>query len=242
MRNTYRSEIDGLRAIAVLGVLLFHFGVDRLGGGFAGVDVFFVISGFVITRLLRSELEAGTFSFATFYRRRIFRILPALLVTVALTTIAMFLFATPDRLTAYAPSALAAILSFSNIQFWNEAGYFDAGAETKPLLHTWSLGVEEQYYLIWPVLLVLLFGLRASAAARQRNILIGLGLLSLASLGAAIALLPTEASFVFYWMPFRIYEFAIGAALVFLPGVRSATRRCCSGSQRSSPPTTSTTT
>lgn len=212
----YRPDIEGLRAVAVLGVVLFHLGWRRLSGGFAGVDVFFVISGFVITRMVSDEIAHGQFSFGRFYRRRIFRIVPALLVTIACTTVATFVLFSPDRLMSYSRSAIGALLSFSNIVFWSEAGYFDVASDLKPLLHTWSLGIEEQFYLIWPAVLFLVcrdLDPRGKSTRPLRVIL----LLSVTSLLAAELFRHGAASLVFYWMPFRIFEFGAGAALVFLP-------------------------
>lgn len=213
--STYRPDIEGLRAVAVLGVVLFHLGWRRLSGGFAGVDVFFVISGFVITRMVAEEIAHGQFSFGRFYRRRIFRIVPALLVTIAATTLATFVLFSPDRLMGCSRSAIGAILSFSNIVFWNEAGYFDVASDFKPLLHTWSLGIEEQFYLVWPALLFLASrDLSPRGKSRPLRVIL---LLSVMSLLAAEWFRHGAASLVFYWMPFRIFEFGAGAALVFLP-------------------------
>ena len=152
----YRPDIDGLRAIAVLVVVLFHFEVDAFAGGFVGVDVFFVISGFLITRLIRHDVDAGRFSFGVFYIRRVRRLFPALFVTIVVTFIAASVLFTPLHLERLGGSALHALLSVSNFYFWTESGYFDATSTVKPLLHFWSLSVEEQFYLVWPALLVAL--------------------------------------------------------------------------------------
>jgi peptidoglycan/LPS O-acetylase OafA/YrhL len=153
---TYRPEIDGLRAVAVIPVVLFHLNRELLPGGYIGVDVFFVISGFLITSIILNEYERGDFSFSRFWLRRVRRILPALIVMVIVTLVA-------GRLILYAPDinnlgtqGIAALLSFANISHWLTAGnYWGHTAESSPLLHTWSLSVEEQFYLIFPLLLIL---------------------------------------------------------------------------------------
>jgi peptidoglycan/LPS O-acetylase OafA/YrhL len=152
----YRHEIDGLRAIAVLAVIANHAGVSAIGGGFVGVDVFFVISGFLITQIVLKDLKSGRFSLATFYERRARRILPALIAMILLITPVTALWMQPWELAAYSKSIVAAALSISNITFWQEAGYFAAASQTKPLLHTWSIGVEEQFYILLPLALMLL--------------------------------------------------------------------------------------
>ena len=152
MRSTemmkYRADIDGLRALAVVPVVLYHIGVPGFAGGFVGVDIFFVISGYLICGMIDTDLRNGTFSLGDFYKRRVLRILPALFVMFLATTVLAYVFFLPVELEDYSKSLASAIASVSNIYFAETAGYFDAPAETKPLLHTWSLGVEEQFYLI----------------------------------------------------------------------------------------------
>lgn len=150
---SYRADIDGLRAVAVLAVVLYHAFPARLPGGFVGVDVFFVISGYLITRIVQGRLEQGRFSFADFYIRRVRRIFPALCVVLAATLVAGWVLLLPGELQALGGHALAAAGFVANIAFWADIGYFDPAAETKPLLHLWSLGIEEQFYLLWPLLL-----------------------------------------------------------------------------------------
>lgn len=152
----YRPDIDGLRAVAVLGVLAYHFGLG-VPGGYGGVDVFFVISGFLIAGIIKAELEAGTFSLANFYVRRIRRILPALAACLLLTTVAASTILFPRDFHNFGRTVLAAATSTSNFFFMNRTGYFDDAAIEKPLLHTWSLGVEEQFYVVFPLTLMLLF-------------------------------------------------------------------------------------
>ena len=155
----YRNEIDGLRAVAVVPVILFHAGLAGFSGGYVGVDVFFVISGYLITGLIIAEKEAGTFSLVRFYERRARRILPALFTVVLACLPAAWLFMLPYQLAAFARSVVAVTLFSSNFTFWWEIGYFGEINETKPLLHTWSLSVEEQYYLVFPLCCILFWRL-----------------------------------------------------------------------------------
>src|ERR1700733_15030155 len=150
----YRPEIDGLRAVSVLAVFLFHLGWKPAAGGYVGVDVFFVISGYLITTLIYTEHQNDSFSLIGFYVRRIKRISPALIVVVSLTIGFGYLILSPGDYDYLARSGLYAIAGISNFFFLTHTGYFDAAAETMPLLHTWSLGVEEQFYVIWPTLLL----------------------------------------------------------------------------------------
>jgi peptidoglycan/LPS O-acetylase OafA/YrhL len=214
--SKYQPEIDGLRAVAILAVLLFHVGAKGFQGGFAGVDVFFTISGYLITGLIVSEIEStGSLRFGNFYLRRMRRLLPALFVTLVVTTVIAALMLTPEHMTRFGGSLAAAALSASNIFFWHESGYFDTESLTKPLLHTWSLAVEEQFYLIWPILLVLAMKVPRHAM----KIVIVLGLLSFAAVawnferGLGFG---DDSTTAFFWMPFRIWQFAAGAVLVWL--------------------------
>jgi peptidoglycan/LPS O-acetylase OafA/YrhL len=209
MRIAYRPEIDGLRAIAVLVVMLFHFGVPGFGGGFVGVDVFFVISGYLITRLISNEIATtGEFRFAEFYVRRIRRLFPALVCVLVVSALVAVVVLSPEHLKRFVREMMTAVLSVSNIFFFSQSGYFDVSKTYKALLHTWSLGVEEQFYLIWPVFL--LFALRLPRRA-MLSVFVGLGLCTLV---AAEFWHDREAAF--FLTPFRIYEFAIGAGLVWL--------------------------
>lgn len=156
----YRPDIDGLRAIAVLSVVLFHAFPNVLRGGFIGVDVFFVISGFLISTIIFENLENGTFSFQQFYSRRIRRIFPALFLVLAASFLFGWFALLADEYKQFGKHMAAGAGFVSNFVLWGEAGYFDNSAETKPLLHLWSLGVEEQFYIIWPLLLWLAWKLR----------------------------------------------------------------------------------
>ena len=152
----YRPDIDGLRAVAVISVVLFHAGVPTFGGGFVGVDIFFVISGFLITSIISRDIEEDRFSVLGFYERRVRRIFPALAFVCAITFAVGLLVLTPSRFKDFSQSFAATALFSSNFLFWKESGYFTQASETKPLLHTWSLSVEEQFYIVFPLLLWLL--------------------------------------------------------------------------------------
>ena len=143
----YRPEVDGLRAIAVLPVIFFHAGFSGFSGGFVGVDIFFVISGYLITSILLSEITSGEFSFAQFYERRARRILPALYLVCLLCIPFAWFFSPPSSMKDFGQSLGAVVAFSSNFLFWVENGYFDTSSELKPLLHTWSLAVEEQFYV-----------------------------------------------------------------------------------------------
>lgn len=150
----YRTEIDGLRAIAVLPVIFFHAGFELFCGGYVGVDVFFVISGYLITSIIIHEMEGNNFSLIKFYERRAKRILPALFFIMFLTLPFAYAWMLPSQLTDFAQSLIAVTFFSSNFLFWQESGYFAADAELKPLLHTWSLAIEEQYYLVFPIFML----------------------------------------------------------------------------------------
>jgi peptidoglycan/LPS O-acetylase OafA/YrhL len=151
----YRAEIDGLRALAVVPVILFHAGFELFSGGFVGVDVFFVISGYLITTILIEDIENKRFSIVNFYERRARRILPALFFVVLVCIPFAWMWMLPSQMKDFSQSLVAVSLFASNILFWRESGYFDAAAAEKPLLHTWSLAVEEQYYVLFPIFLIL---------------------------------------------------------------------------------------
>ena len=155
----YRREIDGLRAVAVVSVILWHAGFASVSGGFAGVDVFFVVSGFLITAILYGDLSRERFSFRRFYERRVRRILPALVFIVAATFPFVWAWALPDAFESYSRSIVSVVFFVSNLFFWRSSDYFGVDAEQMPLLHTWSLSVEEQFYVLFPVLLLVLWKL-----------------------------------------------------------------------------------
>jgi peptidoglycan/LPS O-acetylase OafA/YrhL len=213
--RAYREDIDWLRAIAVLAVVAFHFEAPAVFGGFVGVDIFFVISGYLITGIIQSELQSGTFSFAQFYERRVRRLLPALYAMVVLTAIPSFHYLlTSERLEFF--RSVAAVVTFtSNFFFWFQTGYFDHAAVEKPLLHTWSLAVEEQFYLALPLLL---WALARFARSGRIALPILLGTLALASFALSIWLMATDRSAnAFFMSPPRAWEFLIGG-LIASPG------------------------
>ena len=201
----YRKDIDGLRAVAVLPVLIFHAKLGFFHGGFLGVDVFFVISGFLITSILIEEISQKTFSFANFYERRVRRLLPALIFMTAATSVLAYQLMITVDLKGYGNSLVAMSLFSSNIFFWLDSGYFDRVADLKPMLHTWSLAVEEQYYFFFP--LVLLIVLRWVPKLLTLTVLtilvISLGLASWASVNAPDA--------NFYLLPTRAWELMFGS-------------------------------
>lgn len=209
----YRAHIDGLRAIAVLGVVLFHFGAGWLPGGFIGVDVFFVISGFLISKSIYAETTEGSFSIFGFYERRMRRIVPAFVVVSAVTAIVAVFLLFPPQLVGFARSLIWSALAFGNVYFYRRADYFGPSAEEMPLLHYWSLGVEEQFYLVFPALVMLCH------RWRPRALPFVIGGLLVASLIACEAVLRVDPAAAFYLLPFRAFELLIGAALA-LPGVR----------------------
>lgn len=213
----YQPELDGLRALAVIGVLLCHLEVSWLPGGFVGVDIFLVLSGFLITRLIAGEIEqTGRFRFGNFYVRRIRRLYPALVTTVIVAWIGSFLLLSPGQMDGFAQSAIAALFSYSNVLFYMQADYFDALATSKPLLHTWSLSVEEQFYLLWPLTLMI-----AHRAFGRRGMLIALAVIGVASLALAQYWLTANRTAAFYMLPARAIELGLGGLLVFLPPLRN---------------------
>jgi peptidoglycan/LPS O-acetylase OafA/YrhL len=204
---THRRDIDGLRAIAVLAVLGFHAFPASLPSGFVGVDVFFVISGFLITGiLLRAQQLQGRVSLRQFYQQRINRIFPALLLVLAASLVAGWWGLMPPEFKQLGAQTAAGAGFASNILFWQQAGYFDAAAQSKPLLHLWSLGVEEQYYLLWPLLILLL--------GRQRRALLSASLgLCLLSLALNCTLLASQPDSSFYLLHTRFWELLAGGLL-----------------------------
>ena len=204
MHMKYRAEIDGLRALAVLPVILFHAGFEWFSGGFVGVDVFFVISGYLITTIIISEIAEGKFSIANFYERRARRILPALFFVMAACLPFAWLWLPPNDLIDFGQSLIAVSTFSSNILFWSESGYFDTAAELKPLLHTWSLAVEEQYYILFPIFLMLTWRLGI------KWVLILLSVVFLLSLGVAQWGAYNKPSATFFLLPTRGWEILVG--------------------------------
>lgn len=207
--NTYRPDIDGLRAIAVLAVVLYHYGLVPLHGGFVGVDVFFVISGYLITGIIHKEITRGQFTFSGFYERRVRRIFPALFV-VLLTTLVlgvwMFL---PSDLLDLGKATIATLMFGSNILFWRQGGYFATSSDYNPLLHTWSLAVEEQFYIAFPIVLIFL-ARYFRGELRLKLVLAGCAIVSF-GVAQWVQILRPDA--VFYLSPLRAWELLVGAML-----------------------------
>lgn len=205
--RAYRPDIDGLRALAILSVVLFHSGVVRLNGGFAGVDIFFVISGYLIGGQIWSEVSAGAFNYQRFYQRRAKRILPAFFAVIVFTLGAGLLLLSPRDLEQLGRSAFAATLSASNILFWGTTNYFSGSSDRNPLLMTWSLGVEEQFYLLVPVLMAMV------ARWHGRRPLLVIATASLGSLVFAFIISSHHPMAAFYLLPARAWELGTGVAL-----------------------------
>ena len=212
VRPNYHPAIDGLRGIAVLSVVMFHINPALMPGGFIGVDVFFVISGFLISLNITSEVNDGRFSITDFYRRRVKRIVPALLTVVGVTTFVAQILLLPEDARRAAESGLWSLVSLPNVYFWLflDTSYFAANSMEKPLLHLWSLGVEEQFYLVWP--LILMAGYRAPLIA----IIAFSGAAAACSFAFAEWLYPLHASFSYYMLPTRVGELLVGAIAAFL--------------------------
>ena len=200
----YRSEIDGLRALAVVPVVLFHAGFKPFSGGFVGVDIFFVISGYLITSIILSEIRQGNFSLLNFYEKRARRILPVLFVVQFFCFLYAWCLLLPSEMASFSKSLIAVSTFMSNLFFWSERGYFGTTTELKPLIHTWSLGIEEQYYLLFPLILIFL--------SKKKNllypILITVGAISLLLCGW---LTRVHADSAFYLLPTRFWELLVGS-------------------------------
>jgi len=207
----YRKDIDGVRALAVLAVVLFHAKVPGFSGGFVGVDVFFVISGYLITGLIAHDYVNGRFAFSTFYFRRIKRILPALVCVYVASTLLASLVMLPSDMASFGRSLTSSALFYSNHFFYTQSGYFGGPSDLKPLLHTWSLSIEEQFYLAWPVLFLVLARWRANRVAPF------LWLTATISLAASAVMVGWDKEAAFFLAPFRAWELLLGAGLVLLP-------------------------
>jgi peptidoglycan/LPS O-acetylase OafA/YrhL len=213
--RSYRPDIDGLRAIAVLGVVLYHAGLG-VPGGYVGVDIFFVISGFLITGHIIKDLEKGTFSMLGFWERRVRRIFPALAVMVIACLFAGYFLLLPFGYLVLAQSAIAQAVFSSNIQFWRTTGYFNPSAEENPLLHTWSLSVEEQFYLFVPLILAGLFAWRGKKLLLP-SMLLGIVL----SLALSVYWLRVDPTGAFYLLPSRAWELGMGSLVAIAQPLRS---------------------
>lgn len=210
MGMKYRADIDGLRAVAVLAVILNHAGIGLFSGGYVGVDIFFVISGYLITSNLEREIEEKRFSILKFYEKRIRRIFPALFALLGGVSLLSLWLYSSDHLVEFSKSLLATTLFYSNFLFWSQAGYFDAASLSKPLLHTWSLAIEEQYYLFFPLLLI---SLQRHTASQRKVILISITALSFAFNLFGVYMLNDDRVTAFYLLPMRAWELLFGGLI-----------------------------
>ncbi|MGC0153166.1 acyltransferase family protein [Chromobacterium vaccinii] len=209
LEKTYRPDIDGLRTIAVLGVILFHaFPNSPFSGGYIGVDIFFVISGFLITSILLREQQTNTFSILRFYQRRVLRIFPALCLVLLSVLVVGFYLLLPSEYAALGKHVASGALFSANFAYWYEAGYFDTSSEFKPLLHLWSLGVEEQFYIVWPLLL-------AMTHHRPKLFRLMLCCTGLTSFSASVYLTYTHPAAAFFAPFSRYWELMAGGALAY---------------------------
>ncbi|CCE04498.1 putative acyltransferase [Bradyrhizobium sp. STM 3843] len=226
MGRSHRADIDALRAIAVVIVVLFHLRITGFEAGFAGVDIFFVISGYLITGQILRDVTAQRFSLSDFYLRRARRILPALIVTIAASFAVGWLFLSPEAMRQLAKEATHGLLSIANVQYWREASdYFAPSADQLALLHLWSLSLEIQFYALAPLVLMWV--------GRSRHVFSAIAAIGLISFAAAAVWLPRDAEAVFFLTPFRVFEFGLGALaiplearLASLPRVRSIAAAC----------------
>ena len=208
----HRRDIDGLRAVAVLAVVVYHLARDRLPGGYLGVDIFFVISGYLITGIIWREASGDGFSIRRFYERRLRRIAPALLAMLLLVSVAASLILLPIDLIGFGRSLLATLVFVSNVYFWRDADYFSRAAAEKPLLHTWSLGIEEQFYILFPLLIM------ATGHFRRGWTPWVIAAVAIGSLAANVVALRIGAGLpAFYLLPTRAWELGTGSLLVFIP-------------------------
>ncbi|WP_345950340.1 acyltransferase family protein [Mucilaginibacter sp. PAMB04274] len=208
----FRYDINALRAIAVIGVILFHFKVPQFGGGFSGVDVFFVISGYLMSRIVITDLERGTFSFGEFYNKRLKRIVPALLSLILVLTLLCFFFYFPEDYQTFQKNAVSSILFLSNIWFWKHSGYFNPSSETNMLLHTWSLSVEWQFYLLYPIALFILY----KVLKTKNRVFAVIGLATVAGFIGGVKYTQINNNASFYLLPSRAWEMLAGGLAFFI--------------------------
>ena len=208
MRLKYRKEIDGLRALAVIPVILFHADFSLFDGGYIGVDIFFVISGYLISSFIFNEIESNNFSLIGFYERRARRILPALYLVFLVSSIFVLIFLSRSEINEFFNSVISSTLFFSNFFFWYFEPYFSSNAGLKPLIHTWSLSIEEQFYIFFPILFILLIKLR-----RKQIVFFSFVIIFLLSLFLAESLSKSHASVNFYFTFTRIWEIVLGVII-----------------------------
>jgi peptidoglycan/LPS O-acetylase OafA/YrhL len=214
----YRADIDGLRSLAVLPVLFFHAGFNLFSGGFVGVDIFFVISGYLITMILMKDIANGKYSLAGFYERRARRILPAYITMLVVVSAVAYLLFLPSEFQSLSESMFSSLAFFSNVYFWNNSGYFSIQAEYSPLLHTWSLSVEEQFYIFFPILLAFLYKIY-----NGKYLVKFVVFAFFTSLLLSILLMSYSKSGVFYLLPTRAWELLAGSllALGVIPKIKN---------------------
>lgn len=212
--STYRPDIDGLRAVAVVAVLMFHTIPTIVPGGFVGVDIFFVVSGFLITSLIAADMRAGTFSVLSFYDRRIRRIMPALIAVIAASMVLGYFILWPGDYEDLGESASYAAVGLANIYFRDSTGYFNQGSALQPLLHLWSLGVEEQFYLVWPLLL---FAMIRIVGFKPRILSVILVVMVAGAFVAAVLGEQADPKAAFFLTPYRTWELGVGCMLALLP-------------------------
>lgn len=224
---TYRADIEGLRALAVVLVILYHFDIPFVSGGFVGVDVFFVISGFVITQLLQRAFEKGGFTFRDFYARRIRRLVPLFLLVSSVTFVAISPYYIGDAYYIFAKSWIASLLGLSNIYYFQELSqYFAPEAQSLSLLHTWSLAVEEQFYFIWPLALFLTYRFAPQAfLGRTRSAHWPFKLTLIATFGLSVYMASQYPAAAYYLLPARLYEFMLGTGVALFSQQLPALRR-----------------
>lgn len=225
MRHQYRPDIDGLRAIAVSSVVLFHAGIPTFRSGFVGVDIFFVISGYLIGGIIISEIQNKKFQFANFYARRARRILPALIAVVLTSCLLGWILLDAGEFFFLGGTALAALLGLSNFSFWRLQDYFHRDAELHPMLMTWSLGVEEQFYALFPILIIVIM-----VVARKR-LLVALAGLTMISFVCAVILTRSYPAAAFYLLPARAWELGVGTILAAWHATRMPWRPSCLGQE-----------
>jgi peptidoglycan/LPS O-acetylase OafA/YrhL len=205
----YRADIDGIRALAIIPVVIYHFFPTYLTGGFSGVDIFFVISGYLITFIILDEMNNDKFSFLEFYKRRIKRLFPALIITFGIVIIFGYFVLSSDEYKQLSKHLLAGTFFIPNFIYWDESGYFDTISEAKPLLHLWSLGVEEQFYMLWPIVLFILWKYKLKLP-------IYLGAFMVISLIANIATMNSDSQKIFYLPWYRAWELLAGGFLALV--------------------------
>ena len=216
----YRADIDGLRSLAIVPIVLFHAGFSLFSGGFVGVDIFFVISGYLITSIIAKEIGGGQFDLWRFYERRIRRIFPALIVMLLVCSVAGWVLLFPLDLQAFGESLVASTGFVANISFWLKSGYFDTSSDLKPLLHTWSLAVEEQFYLFFPLVLML-------ANRKNRDPRLIVWIILLLSFALSLFGVSRNPDATFYLIPTRAWELLIGSVLALnaVPAIKNHTVR-----------------